>query len=100
MDEDGERISVRLENKHQGSIELRMDEHNVYCITLLALDAVKRRGLGKACLEFHKEVFGAPITANDPADPTPRDDGGHLTGDGPNFVMAMAKLGLLQINWD
>ena len=99
MDEDGESISVRSENKHEGIIELRIDEDNVYWITLLALDNVKGLGLGTACLQFHRKVFDATITAYDPANPTPREDGGHLTGDGPGFVRAMVKRGLVQASW-
>ena len=67
---------------------------DVYYITNLGLDKCKGQGIGRAALQFHNELFGAPITAAED-DGMTRDDGSNLTGDGPGFVHKMRVEGII-----
>lgn len=51
-------------------------------------------GIGSQMLEFVKSETGLPIVAAD-NDGIERGDGSHLTGDGPGFVAAMRRRGLV-----
>lgn len=51
-------------------------------------------GIGSQMLEFVKSQTGLPIVAAD-NDGIERGDGSYLTGDGPRFVAAMRRRGLL-----
>ena len=55
---------------------------------------ISNSGLGRAAIEFFKDVTGAIIYAR-PNDGIVREDGSHLTEDAPGFVMKMIKEGLL-----
>jgi len=63
-------------------------------ITHLALEDCQGQGIGRRCLQFHREVFDLPITAGNAYDGK-MDDGSHLTGGGPGFISKMRKEGLV-----
>lgn len=93
ISESGEVITVSLRGEPKGSISLTYcegvghgDDH--YYITNLSLDKCKKEGIGTACLKYHKKIFGRPILAASD-DGIKKDDGSHLTGDGPAFIATM-----------
>lgn len=96
LDDDGEKITVLQNGEPCGSISLSYREGegigmpDYYHITRLELDECKYQGLGRRCLQLHKDVFDAPLTAgsNDGSRP---DDGSYLIGDGPGFIEKMRK---------
>lgn len=100
LDDDGEKITVLQSGKACGSISLCFRESegigmpDSYHITHLELEACKRQGLGRRCLQLHKEMFGLALTAgsNDGSRP---DDGSYLIGDGPGFIEQMRKEGIV-----
>jgi len=98
--DDGDEISVWLDDVKKGMISLRWIEgpedagSDYYHITHLALDACKGQGVGRRCLQFHQEVFDAAITAGNAHDGQ-MGDGSHLTGDGPGFIAKMRAEGLV-----
>lgn len=99
IDDSGEEISVFKDESKLGSISLNvihddMSSLELYHITHLALDKCKRRGIGRACLIYHRELFGMPISAGSDTG-TRSDDGSHLTGDGLPFVTRMREEGLI-----
>ena len=64
-------------------------------ITHLDLSATYcHAGIGSQMLEFVRDETGLPILAAD-NDGIQRGDGSHLTGDGPGFVAAMRRRGLV-----
>jgi len=97
---DGSEITVYKNGKKCGAISLSYREGDgmtipdSYHITNLGLDACKGEGVGRRCLELHKEEFGAPLTAGT-VDGKQRGDGSHLTGDGPGFIEKMRKYGIV-----
>lgn len=103
IDDTGEQITVsKLTLELVGSISLRYidddeDASNQGCfhITNLSLDACKKQGVGRACLEYHRELFSSTITAGT-ADGNSSEDGSHLTGDGVAFIAKMRKEGIVQ----
>lgn len=100
IDESGEEISVALAGARVGEISLRYVEDDDfpqsdhYHITHLALDRCRRQGLGRRCLQLHREVFNSPISAGT-NNGSINDDGSHLTGDGPAFIETMRQEGLI-----
>lgn len=56
---------------------------------------IKQMGLGRAAIEFFKDVTGATIYTR-PNDGIRRDDGSHLTEDAPAFVAKMQSEGIIQ----
>jgi len=96
LDDDGEKITVLQNGEPCGSISLNYRESegigmpDYYHITHLELDECKRQGLGRRCLQLHREVFDAPLTAG-PNDGSRPDDGSYLIGDGPGFIEQMRK---------
>jgi hypothetical protein len=93
IDEDTYTIHVRQAGKHLGKIELdeRQDDFSgefYYHICHLALEACKGRGIGQACLEFHKEIYGGLLTAARP-NSGELPDGSQLIGDGIPFIARM-----------
>lgn len=50
-------------------------------------------GLGRATLDIVRKESGSEITASDPDDHVPKDDGSHLIGGGPRFVRKMQEEG-------
>ena len=100
IDEPGDEINVLFQGAKRGSISLRLIEGDQPCqpdtyhITHLALDSCSHRGIGRRCLQFHRELFDAPITAGS-NDGTKSDDGSHLTGDGPGFIARMKAEGIV-----
>lgn len=98
IDDEGNEISVYRTGQKLGSISLDLrgedDDWDYYHITHLALDGCKRLGIGQHCLELHKEIFDAPITAGR-SNAGQQDDGSHLTGDGPAFIAVMRKKGIV-----
>lgn len=98
----GERITV-LDwlGQEIGSIifSLREDEYSdCYKITWMYLDkkgrGYLRQGIGRAALQFHKEIFNANIEASN-NDGIMRIDGSHLTGDAPGFISKMRQEGFV-----
>ncbi|MDO8312125.1 MAG: hypothetical protein Q7T25_09310 [Sideroxyarcus sp.] len=98
--DDEEEISVWLDNVKKGTISLRLiegaqDFKPNYChITHLALDDCQGQGIGRRCLQLHRELFNIPITAGNAHDGQ-MDDGSHLTGNGPGFILKMREEGLV-----
>jgi hypothetical protein len=96
----GNELHVTEQNVKIGSISLRFIEGDYpyirgsYHITHLELDSCKRQGLGRRCLQLHKETFNAPITAGNAYDGE-MEDGSHLIDDGPGFVEKMRAEGLI-----
>ncbi len=100
LDHFGEEISVYRGGERVGQIKLRCiaapDEsgRDWYHITHLALEACRGLGIGTRCLQFHKEVNGAILTAGR-NDGFRADDGSHLTEDGPGFIAKMRAKGIV-----
>lgn len=99
IEDDTHKIHVREAGALVGTIELdeREDDYagtTYFHICHLALDACKGQGIGQACLEYHKEVYGAPLTAAKPNSGT-LPDGSHLTGDGVPFIARMRAKGIV-----
>lgn len=98
LDDGGELITVTHGGIQVGTISLRAiqydDWHTQFYVTHLELDACKGRGIGRRCLQLHKECFDAPITAGNGYG-VRMDDGSHLVGDGPGFIAKMRSEGLV-----
>lgn len=100
IDDLGEQINVFFQGAKKGSISLRLIEGNPPCqpvayhITHLALDSCSPLGIGRRCLQFHRELFDESITASN-NDGIKCDDGSHLTGDGPGFIAQMRAEGIV-----
>lgn len=89
MDDDGQDITVKIDGE-EGTLSLKMGlEPYHFRITNLSLDNMRRMGIGRRCLQFHKEIFAAPITAASPYGQHQLADGSHLTGDGLPFISQM-----------
>lgn len=58
---------------------------------------IKNSGLGRAAIEYFIDMTGATIYTRS-HDGIVRDDGSHLTGDAPSFVMKMQEEDLIE-NW-
>lgn len=71
-------------------------DNNSYLLARM-YSPIVRSGLGRASLEFFKEITGAKIYTR-PNDGIVRDDSTHLTGDAPIFVGKMIKEGLIENN--
>ncbi|MDE2175082.1 MAG: hypothetical protein KGJ54_07325 [Betaproteobacteria bacterium] len=101
IDDFGIEIHISFNGVNVGKISLRFIEgaasdgsDNVYHITSLALDKCRQKGIGRRCLQLHRELFGTILTAgNDNG--TTSDDGSHLTGDGPGFIAKMRSEGIV-----
>ena len=101
INDEGTEIAVALNNKILGTIELDYRERDFddapdyYHVTLLSLDGCPSGvGIGRACLQYHKECFDAPITAGSD-NGRKASDGSHLTGAGPGFIQKMREEGLV-----
>jgi hypothetical protein len=100
IDDFGLDIDVFLRGDKKGSISIRSIEGDppyqpdIFHITHLSLDSCRRLGIGRRCLQFHRELFDAPITAGS-NDGTKSDDGSYLTGDGPDFIARMKAEGIV-----
>lgn len=100
IDAEGELIRVSYKSKFVGSILLRRLEvelphlKDYFYITNLSLDQCKHKGIGRKCLQLHKDIFDSPITASDSYGDR-SDDGSHLTGDGPPFIARMIQEGIV-----
>ncbi|WP_460164288.1 hypothetical protein [Pseudomonas sp. S2_F03] len=99
IDEDTHRIYVGKAGKRVGTIDIDEREDGFsgevyFYICHLALDACKGQGIGQACLEYHNEIYGGPLTA---AMPNSGEllDGSHLTGDGVPFIARMRAKGIV-----
>lgn len=102
IDDTGELITVsKVTLERIGSISLLYiddeDAPNQGCfhITNLSLEACKRRGVGRACLLYHRELFSSPLTAGS-AYENNSEDGSHLTGDGGGFIAKMRSEGIVR----
>lgn len=102
IDDNGEKISV-LDDRGQeiGSFDLSLieDEYSEhYKITWMYLDkqgrGYLRQGIGRAALQFHKEIFNTHIVSSN-NDGIVKGDGSHLTGDAPGFISKMRQEGLV-----
>lgn len=69
-------------------------DHNSYLLARMYVP-ITNNGLGRAALEFFKELTDATIYAR-PNDGNRRDDGSHLTEDAPGFVTKMQLEGLIE----
>jgi len=97
IDEEGEEIIAMTDDGRKGTISLtRHCEYGDYFqLHDLSFEKIKRRGIGRESIKFHKEYFQLPIIAT-AHDGIKRDDGSHLVGDGLPFVIAMQKAGLIE----
>ena len=98
IDEDVPSIIVFSEDEEKiGNIDLSEIDNGFY-INWMYLDQLsdkyKKKGIGRACLEFFSESFGMPIFAAS-NDGHTREDGSHLTGDAPGFISRMRDEGLV-----
>lgn len=79
--------------------EISDEMYTSYYIKWMYLDLkdslYKRKGIGRECLVFFKDLTRAPITASCD-DGIPKDDGSHLTGDAPGFVSKMREEGIIE----
>jgi hypothetical protein len=100
IDELGEEIRVANGEMACGSISLRLIEgeypcqSDIYHITHLALEGCAGIGIGRRCLQLHKEIFDSPLTAGTNNGSTSH-DGSHLTGNGPGFIAKMRNEGIV-----
>jgi hypothetical protein len=100
VETDETEIVVSRSGETLGRISLRFVEGDPphlpdsYHITHLELDSCRGRGIGRRCLQLHREYYDAPITAGG-NDGTTSEDGSHLTGDGPGFIAKMQAEGLV-----
>ena len=99
--ENDEEIIVRLKGVSMGSISLTYKQDDFsdteyYYITHLALDACKRKGIGRACLLYHLECYGYVLTASVLFAGIENEDGSHLTGDGVPFISKMRDEGIVE----
>lgn len=97
IDDEGEEITVERDGKKLGSISLAFHagedlagSRDHYHITDLSLEQCKGQGIGRRCLELHKEEFDFPLTAG-VADRGEAPDGSHLIGDGAPFISRMRE---------
>lgn len=97
IDDEGEEIHAEIDDGKTGTITLNhnFDYGDYYHLMNLSFEKIKRRGIGRECIKFHKDCFVTPIKAT-PHDGFQRDDGSHLTGEGLPFVIAMQKCGLIE----
>jgi len=76
-----------------------LDYGNGYKIMRMYTNEYKNTGLGSAALLYFLEIYGGPLyTAVH--DGLTRDDGSHLTEDGPSFVMHMQAKNIISGNSD
>ena len=101
INDEGTEISVARDNIVLGTIELDYreadldDDPDHYRITHLALEGCPPGvGIGRACLQHHRDCFDAPIIAGSD-NGRKANDGSHLTGSGPGFIHRMRKEGLV-----
>ena len=104
IDDSGENIIVSQSSNEIGRISLQLISGDlpmpdVYLITELSLEACKREGIGRKCLEFQIELFNLPIVAG-PDDGSRPDNGSYLIGDGPTFIKKMISEKLIRSRWD
>ena len=98
IDEPRDEINVFFQGARKRSISFHLIEGDLPCqpdiyhTTHLALDSCSHRGIGRRCLQFHRELFDATTTAGS-NDGTKCDDCSHLTGDGPGFIARMKAEG-------
>lgn len=69
--------------------------HSYLHLCHMDLHGYKGLGIGRFCLQVVTQETGMVITASDPSDLQEKDDGSHLIGDGPGFVRAMQREGLI-----
>jgi hypothetical protein len=108
IDDSGCEIKVYKGDRCLGGITLSCHEEDlgnhdyfdVYTITHMDLGESTRNGLGRKCLELHKEKFQAPILAG-PNDGSKPEDGSYLIDDGPGFIEKMREEGIVcRDQWD
>ena len=93
--------AITADGKEIGKFEFKLiddfdSEYLMVCYMYLegANGIFKRRGLGRNILKFAREIFDLPITAAE-NDGLKRDDGCHLTGNGPAFIEKMIEEGII-----
>lgn len=87
---DGEFVFMEIEGEHDSSYLLRR---------MYVPQELKRRGLGRAAVEFFKEYYKVEVFART-LDGIERDDQSHLTEDAQKFVNPMIEDGVLLDNRD
>jgi hypothetical protein len=99
IDDDGELITVACGTEKLGSISLHRYEvddnasFDFFRVTHLELETPSGTGVGRRCLQFHKELFGCRIEAG--VEGLRMDDGSHLTERGPGFMARMREEGIV-----
>jgi hypothetical protein len=98
-------LATNASSQEIGEIWFSREEYNhrgneVLLITALGLDKLgesyTRQGIGEAILGMVKDHNELPIVARCPLGSLEKPDGSHLTGIGPNFVIKMRELGLIE----
>lgn len=93
--EDYSEIIIKdLQNNQLGEFEFKELGINGYKLMRMDCNNIKKEGVGRAVLEFFKDITGGPIYAS-PHDGHRREDGSHLTDDAPKFVYKMIQEGLI-----
>ncbi|MDP3851490.1 MAG: hypothetical protein Q8Q59_13360 [Luteolibacter sp.] len=91
---------------HIGFFRFEPGDQGDEALLLTALDLDRlgpkyiHQGIGRAILQMVNDHNVLPILAACPLDPSDRNDGAHLTGNGPNFVRKMRELDLIKAGCD
>ena len=94
-DEQSEIIINDIQGNQIGEFEFKeLDYCGGYKLMRMYSNQVKNTGIGRAILEYFREVVGSPIYVS-PNDGIVRDDGSHLTEDALSFVNHMIAEGLI-----
>lgn len=96
LNDDQTEITIKdLKGNQIGEFEFKeLDYGNGYKLMRMYSNALKQTGIGRAVLEYFREVVGFPIFVS-PNDNVEREDGSHLTEDAPSFVSHMIAVGLI-----
>lgn len=103
INDEGDEIEVTEGHDVKGTISLipffAANNEETFYITTLALERCKGEGAGRACLLFHKEVFGMKLLAahdEDRPETGTDSDGSYLVGDGSGFIARMRAEGIVE----
>lgn len=96
LNDDHTEITIKdLRGKLIGEFEFKeLDYGNGYKLMRMYSNELKQTGIGRAVLEYFRDVVGSPIFVS-PNDGIEREDGSHLTEDAPSFVSHMIAVGLI-----
>lgn len=89
-DEQTEILINDLQNKQIGEFEFKELDYSGYKLMRMYSNDAKQSGLGRAALEYFRDVVGFPIYVSS-NDGLTKNDGSHLTEDAPGFVAKMIE---------